>query len=192
MDTSESAAILAQLYTVWPKQGTDDSATTEVALWQWAFKNDPYQTVQEGINMWVMGGKPFMPKPSDIRHMIAERAVSIDADEWWGIIRKDLTRYGKDRASSLRLVGDSYEEVPAPTYPPIVEAVIASIGWKEMCLGETDEIRKALIFGIRNRVKLERDNLIFGNKSLSVALTTLKLEELEAGDVIRDDEDPDR
>jgi hypothetical protein len=189
MTPSETAAILALLYSQWPEaKATDDDAARELALWQFAFAHDPYPTVELGVHLWFKGGKPFMPKPAEIRQMLADRAYALDVDQLWGEVRRAMRTYGRDAVAFLPTPA-GWREVPRPPLHPLVESVITAFGWKEMVLDDRPDIlRVTFTKALERRIALAKEDVVFGTKALPIPESTPAPSALPAAD---DDEDPD-
>lgn len=166
MNLDETTRALAVLYTLWKSNDSPEQLEREILLWQWAFENDPLETVATGIRMWMRGGNAFMPKPAQIRTLIAKVALDLNPDEEWGKIRLLLARHSRGLLRATFRIDPETDAVihigPAQLHP-LVERTVDVVG--ESFLRDTGEAeaRKAFIFTLQSLIEHERDRIIYGN-----------------------------
>jgi len=149
MNKQETAAILRILRSVWKETIIDQDTIT---AWEWAMEDVTAEQAQHAVKLWLRSGKPFFPKPVDLRELLANQAAGVDAlaETAWAEVQREARRVGYQPHPTFHR-GQWYEpEKPTFSSPLIAEAV-DSVGWRTICQGDDSkgEIRTAFIFTFR-------------------------------------------
>lgn len=147
MNKQETAAILRILRSVWKETAIDGDTVT---AWEWAMEDVPVEAAQHAVKVWLRSGKPFFPKPSDLREILANDATGPDdlAETAWNEVRAEASRVGYNRPPEFR--NGRFLDRPEPRFSsPLIAEAVASVGWPTVCTGDEAEARKAFIFAYR-------------------------------------------
>jgi hypothetical protein len=125
MNTSDVAKLLRVSRTLWPDIAADEDTIT---AWSWALGDLPYDVVQRALQVH-MRTSPFPPKPSDLRKVIAEEAVTcITWEQAWDEVWQVVQRFGRSR------IGHGGWSSPE------VQAAVNHIGFAAICDSDMDHI----------------------------------------------------
>jgi hypothetical protein len=173
MNLDQTHQILAILYSLWRKNETNEDLEREARIWHWAFQHDPYEVVEYGVQLWIKGGNAFKPQPSQIRHILASRSISIIPEEEWSTVLAALNRHnhGLDKdAITIDPENDRAVFQPPPTFHYLTQRTIDMICERFMRTEPEMEVRKAFIHTLKNLIDIEIERLAYGERRLSIDL----------------------
>ena len=131
MNRMETIKLLRVARTVWPDLPASEDAIT---AWCWAFEDMSYPDVEAALAIHIRTS-PFAPKPADLRKPIAETVAGEPWEAAWDELMATVRRYGiywaDDRFTKRDWAGWS---------SPDVEAAVRHIGYREVCMADTDQL----------------------------------------------------
>ena len=170
MTIQETEKILAILYSLWRSNESPDDLERECRVWQWAFKNDQYKVVEIGVQLWIRGGNAFMPKPSQIREILAKRSCNIIPEEEWQIVASAMSRHSR----GLDTPGFKVDEndrgiiIPPPIFHHLTQKAIDTLGERYLRNETESQARKDFIFTLRKIIENHVESLTYGDSPLEL------------------------
>lgn len=125
----------------------------------------------------------FFPTVAELRGIIAESANGADdlAESAWAEVEREARRVGYNRRRWDYERGEAYVEKPQFSSKRIAEAV-ESVGWRDICLGESQKARTDFIFAYRNIRKRDVQRVQRGSfDALDTAIGTGDTPALDGG-----------
>jgi hypothetical protein len=127
VNTSEATKIIAVLRKVYTDQTVDRDLDS---VWAMVFDDVPYEPVMLAVQEYLKAGKPFFPKPGEIRTLLIERFMGLPApEEAWSEVMRAIREHGSYRA-------------PLFSCAAIAQAV-DTIGWRTICMSEEIGVERA-------------------------------------------------
>lgn len=115
----------------------------------------------------------FFPSLSEIRNrvtQIAGESVLVDAEAAWGEVLREIRRVGAEGKRTAWIDGKSVTIAERQFSSPMIERAVEAVGWKDICLTETDDLptlRAQFRDALRAIQRREVDRIVSGRHAVT-------------------------